>query len=131
MSSRCPVVALLSILCIGASASPQQTSQAPAATQDRGQEKKIEKKEQSRRMLGLPQFTVTDRKNAPPLTPKGKFRLFYKSAFDPAEFVVVGLQAEMNPAQNLFATDRQGAVGIVESSRRSVSDPRSSHLFTS
>ncbi len=98
MNSRCRVLALLTLLCMGVSVPAQETSQTPAAPQDPGQEKKIEKKEQSRRMLGLPQFTVTDRKNAPPLTPKGKFRLFYKSAFDPAEFVVVGLQARYGAA---------------------------------
>jgi hypothetical protein len=131
MNSRCPVVALLSILCIGASASPQQTSQAPAATQDRGQEKKIEKKEQSRRMLGLPQFTVTDRKDAPPLTPKGKFRLFYKSAFDPAEFVVVGLQAGISQAQNSFPAYGQGASGYSKRYGAAFADQVSSTFFTS
>jgi hypothetical protein len=102
---------LLSILSMSVLASAQQTAPSSETPKAPAQEKKIEKKEQSRRMLGLPHFTVTDRKNAPPLTPKRKFRLFYKSAFDPAEFVVVGLQAGISQAQNSFAAYGQGASG--------------------
>jgi len=114
---------------MGVSVPAQETSQTPAAPQDPGQEKKIEKKEQSRRMLGLPQFTVTDRKNAPPLTPKGKFRLFYKSAFDPAEFVVVGLQAGISQAQNSFPAYGQGASGYSKRYGAAFADQATSTFF--
>ena len=100
-------------LCISACA--QQTSQAPAPPENSAQEKKIEKKEQSQRVLGvLPQFTVTDRKNAPPLTPKGKFRLFYKTAFDPADFAVAGIQAGISQAEDSFPAYGQGASGYAK-----------------
>jgi hypothetical protein len=122
---------MLSMLYMGASALAQQTSPASAAPKGPGQEKKIEKKEQSRRMLGLPQFTVTDRKNAPPLTPKGKFRLFYKSAFDPAEFVVVGIQAGISQAQNSFPAYGQGASGYSKRYGAAFADQVSSTFFTS
>src|SRR5258708_7487231 len=101
MTSRFALVAFVIVFAFRVAAA-QQTSQTSAPQQDSEQEKKIEKKEQSRRMLGLPQFAVTDRKNAPPLTPKGKFQLFYKTAFDPAEFAVVGLQAGISQAENSF-----------------------------
>src|SRR5207248_2336662 len=76
------------------------------------QEKAIEKKEQSQRMLGvLPNFGVTSRQNARPLTPAEKFHLFRKSAFDPVEFAVVGLQAGIEQAEDQFPDYRQGVAG--------------------
>jgi len=66
---------------------------APAADQA-DQEKKIEKQEQSYRVMGVvPLFGTTSRLDAPPLTPGGKFRLFARSSFDPGNFVLVGTQA--------------------------------------
>jgi len=130
MNSRCPVIALLALLCVGVSASPQQTSQPPAAPQDPGEEKKIEKKEQSQRMLGLPQFTVTNRKDAPPLTPKGKFRLFYETTFDPAEFVLVGVEAGISQAQDSFPTFGQGASGYGKRYGAAFTDQVSSGFFS-
>ena len=82
------------------SASAQQSSTPATGT---GEEQKIEREEQSRRMLGVvPQFGVTDRKDAPPLTPRGKFRLFYRSALDPMEFVLTGMEAGIDQAENAF-----------------------------
>ncbi len=75
MNSRSLTVSL-SVFGLCVSAFAQQTSQAPAPPKNSAQEKKIEKKEQSQRVPAvLPQFTVTDRKNAPPLTPKGQVSL--------------------------------------------------------
>jgi len=120
---------LLSILSMSVLASAQQTAPSSETPKAPAQEKKIEKKEQSRRMLGLPQFTVTDRKNAPPLTPKRKFRLFYKSAFDPAEFVVVGLQAGISQAQNSFPAYGQGASGYSKRYGAAFTDQVTSTFF--
>jgi hypothetical protein len=76
------------------------------------QEKEIERKEQSQRVLGvLPQFGVTSRQNAPPLMPRDKFRLFAKSAFDPAQFGIIGLQAGLSQATDEFPAYGQGAAG--------------------
>jgi hypothetical protein len=77
-----------------------------------GEEKKVESKEQSKRVLGvLPQFGVTDRQDAPPLTPRGKFHLFARSAFDPVTIGIVGLQAGLSQADNQFPAYGQGAQG--------------------
>ena len=63
-------------------------------------------------MLGvLPQFGVTDRKDAPPLAPREKFRLFYRTAFDPMEFVLTGAEAGISQAENEFPDYGQGASG--------------------
>jgi outer membrane biosynthesis protein TonB len=52
------------------------------------QEKEIQKKEQSQRILGVvPQFGVTSREHPAPLTPGQKFHLFTKSSFDPFAYV--------------------------------------------
>jgi hypothetical protein len=76
------------------------------------EEKQIERKEQSRRVLGvIPDFGVTDRENASPLTPREKFHLFAKSAFDPAMIGVVGLQAGLSQAKNEFPAYGQGTQG--------------------
>jgi hypothetical protein len=124
------MIALICVFCLHLGSSAQQGSQAPAPPQDPAQEKKIEKKEQSQRMLGLPQFTVTDRKNAPPLTPKGKFQLFYKTTFDPAEFVLVGLESGVSQAENSFPAYGQGASGYAKRYGAAFTDQLSSGFFS-
>jgi hypothetical protein len=131
MNSRFLAVSL-SVLGLYISAFAQQTSQAPAPPKNSVQdkEKKIEKKEQSQRVLAvLPQFTVTDRKNAPPLTPKGKFHLFYKTAFDPAEFALAGIQAGISQAEDSFPGYGQGASGYAKRFGAAFADQVSSGFF--
>jgi hypothetical protein len=110
-----------------------------AATEDAGQQKntrqeteqEIEKREQSQRMLGVvPQFTVTDRGNAPPLVPKEKFHLFVKSAFDPAQFALVGLQSGISQAQDSFPEYGQGAAGYGKRYGAAFADQVSSGFFS-
>jgi len=89
-----------------------RSSQNEGAGTKAEEEKKIERKEQSQRILGvLPQFGVTSRQNAPPLTPGNKFHLFFKSAFDPVSIGVVGMQAGLSQAQDEFPAYGQGAKG--------------------
>src|SRR5579864_9422248 len=80
--------------------SPNASSPEQKSEQKSGQEKRVEKQEQSQRMLGvIPQFGTTSRLNAPPLTSGEKFHLFAKSAFDPVELSVVGLQAAVSQGE--------------------------------
>ena len=91
------------------------TTQAGKTAQKGEKEKDIEKQEQSQRVLGLyPQFSVTSRQNAPPLTPGGKFHLFVKSAFDPFEFVLAGIQAGSDQAEDEFPRYGEGAKGFAK-----------------
>jgi len=91
---------------------PQPSPNASSPEQKSEQEKQIEKQEQSQRMLGvIPQFGTTSRLNAPPLTSRQKFHLFVKSASDPVEFGVVGLQAAISQSQDEFPEYGQGAAG--------------------
>lgn len=91
---------------------PAPQTEAPRIQQKSEQEKSIERQEQSQRAIGiLPQFGVTSRQNAPPLTSREKFHLFVKSAFDPVTIGVVGLQAGLSQAENEFPAYGQGAQG--------------------
>ena len=91
---------------------PSPRPEATRAQQKSDQEKEAERKEQSQRVLGvLPQFGVTSRQDALPLTPREKFHLFATSAFDPVTIGVVGLQAGLSQADNEFPAYGQGAQG--------------------
>lgn len=91
---------------------PAPRPEAPTSQGKSEDEHKIEKREQSQRVLGvLPQFGVTSRQDAAPLTPREKFHLFSKSAFDPVSIGVVGLQAGLSQAENEFPAYGQGAAG--------------------
>lgn len=95
------------------------------------QEKQIERKEQSQRVLRvLPQFGVTSRQNAPPLSGHEKFHLFFKSAFDPATIGVVGLQAGLSQAEDEFPAYGQGAGGYGKRFAASLADEVSSGFFS-
>lgn len=91
-----------------------------------------EKTEHSQRMAGLlPQFGVVDGMSAPPLSPKGKFRLFYKSALDPAAFVLSGLVAGIGQAQDSFPAYGQGTTGFAKRYGAAFADQASSTFFSS
>jgi len=75
------------------------------------QERDLQKKEQSDRVLGVVPHFQTTHMNAAPLTPGGKFHLFARSAFDPVTFVLIGAQAGLSQAQNSFPGYGQGAEG--------------------
>ena len=95
------------------------------------EEKEIERKEQSQRALGvLPVFGVTDRWNASPLTPREKFHLFVKSAFDPATIGTVGLQAGFSQAVNEFPGYGQGMQGYGKRFGASLADEVSANFWS-
>jgi hypothetical protein len=104
-----------------------QTAPSPPSEQ----EKEIQKKEQSQRILGLaPQFGVTSRQNAPPLTAGQKFHLFARGSFDPFEFAAAGFQAGISQANNEFPGYGQGAAGYGKRYGASFADQVSSNFFS-
>jgi hypothetical protein len=106
------------------------TPQAETAKTKSEQEKEIEKREQSQRVLGvLPQFGVTSRSDAPPLTPPEKFHLFAKSAFDPVTLGIVGLQAGLAQGEDEFPGYGQGAQGYGKRFGASLADEISSGFW--
>ncbi len=124
----CSALVILLFCSIALRAQSQTPPSAPPAkTAD---EQEIERQEQSQRMLGvIPNFGTTSRHNAPPLSPKAKFRLFYKSAFDPVELSVVGLQAGLSQAENEFPEYGQGAAGFGKRYGSTLADEVSSSFF--
>jgi hypothetical protein len=113
-------------------AQAQNPTQGSSTRQTKSQdEKEIEKREQSQRALKvLPTFGYTSRQNAPPLSSGEKFHLFVKSAFDPAIFVVVGLQAGLSQATNEFPAYGQGAAGYGKRYGASMADNVSSGFWS-
>jgi hypothetical protein len=82
-------------------------------------------------MVGvLPEFGVTNRRNAPPLTTGGKFHLFYKSALDPGEFAVIAIQSGVNQAEDSFPSYGQGTAGYGKRYGAAFTDEVSSGFFT-
>jgi hypothetical protein len=109
---------------------PAAPQPAPAAAAKTADEQEIEKRERSQRMLGvIPNFGTTSRHNAAPLSPQAKFRLFYKSAFDPVELSVVGLQAGLSQAEDEFPEYGQGAAGFGKRYGSTLADEVSSGFF--
>ena len=107
----------------------------PAAPENQSvkteEEKAIERKEQSQRVLGvLPQFAVTSRQDAPPLSSGEKFHLFAKSAFDPVTVGIAGLEAGLSQAQDQFPAYGQGAEGYAKRFGASFADSVSSGFFS-
>ncbi len=82
-------------------------------------------------MLGvIPDFGVTNRQNASPLTSGEKFHLFAKSALDPATIGIVGLQAGLSQAENEFPAYGQGAQGYGKRFGASLADEVSAGFWT-
>jgi len=70
------------------------------------------KVEEKQRVLGvIPNFYVSYVPNAVPLTSKQKFELAWKTTVDPVTFVVNGIFAGVEQAQNHFSGYGQGAQG--------------------
>jgi hypothetical protein len=111
-------------------AAPTSQSQTNSGTKSE-EEKQIEEKEQSQRVLGvIPDFGVTSRQNASPLTSAEKFHLFAKSAFDPATIGIVGLQAGLSQGENEFPAYGQGAQGYGKRFGASLADEVSAGFWT-
>ncbi len=109
-----------------------RSSELPDSQRKSEQELEIERQEQSQRVLGVvPQFGVTSRQDAPPLTSHEKFHLFVKSAFDPAAIGIVGVQAVLSQGENEFPAYGQGAQGYGKRFGASLADEVSAGFWSS
>lgn len=105
------------------SSAPPQTPQPPPAP--------AEQPAEPQRPLGvLPQFGVTYQHDAPPLRPSQKFRVWWRTATDPATIVIAGVEAGVGQAQNSFADYGQGAEGYGKRFGASLADEASSGFFS-
>ena len=77
----------------------------------------------SERVFGVVRtFGITNDKNAAPLTPRGKFRIFRQNVTDPFTFVGTAIQAGIGQATNEFPSYGQGAAGYAKRYGASVAD---------
>jgi hypothetical protein len=106
----------------------QQTTASPP--QSPGQTRQNEQKDEAQRMLGvIPQLGVTNQKHPAPLTQRQKFQLFYRTAFDPVQFGLAGLQAGISQATDSFPRNGQGAAGYGKRYAAAFADQVSSNFF--
>jgi hypothetical protein len=103
-------LAVLLIFC-GAAAAAQTTQ--PSALPDAPsaqQSKESEPKPSGGRVFGIvPEFNVTNTRDAKPLTPKGKWRLFVKQTVDPFTFLGAAFTSGIGQATDEFPAYGQGA----------------------
>ncbi|QNI33692.1 hypothetical protein H7849_07135 [Alloacidobacterium dinghuense] len=102
---------------------PQPKSQREQAAEDL-------KKEERQRILGIvPDFNMMDNAMAPPLSPKQKFHLFWKSATDPYAFFVAGFVAGYGQAQDSNPGYGQGVEGYFKRFGASYADAFDGNLW--
>ena len=94
-----------------------QTQQAlPEAPEpQREKAEQVLQQEEHQRVMGvIPNFNSTNDKNAPPLTPKQKMNLAFRTAIDPFQFVAAGLDAGLSQEENDFPGYGHGAEGYAK-----------------
>jgi hypothetical protein len=112
-------------------ANPQSAPEQPQGAPGKPQGSVAPINEGHERIVGVvPQFGVTNRQDAPPLTKKQKFVLFARAAYDPFVFVAVGLQAGVSQAENEFPGYGQGAAGYGKRFGATLADQTSSNFFS-
>lgn len=105
------------------STTPQPKSQHDQAEEDL-------KKEERQRILGvMPDFNMIDNAQAPPLSPKQKFHLFWKSTTDPYVFFVAAFVAGYGQAQDNNPGYGQGAEGYFKRFGASYADTFDGNLW--
>jgi hypothetical protein len=110
---------------------PPEQSGSPGNAPSGADEKQIEKQEQSYRVMGVvPMFGTTNRQNALAMTPGEKFKLFVRSAFDPVNFAVIGVQAGISQASNSFPAYGQGVAGYGKRYGAAFTDSVSAGFFS-
>lgn len=108
---------------------PDSASESKAKS-EKERELEMERKEQSQKIFGVvPQFSVTSRRNAAPLTPSQKFHLMAKSVVNPFEFIATGFQAGLSQATDEFPEYGQGAAGYGKRYGAAFADQASSQFF--
>lgn len=106
--------------------------QAPPTTANSNQGQAAEdlKQEEKQRILGImPDFNMMNNKLAPPLSPKQKFHLFWKSSTDPYVFFVSAFVAGIGQAKDSNPGYGQGAEGYFKRFGASYADTFDGNLW--
>jgi hypothetical protein len=98
---------------IEASQSQQALPEAPEPQHQKAEQELNQ--EEHQRVLGvIPNFNSISDPNAPPLTPKQKLHLAFRSATDPFQFVAAGIDAGLSQAEDDFPGYGLGAQGYAK-----------------
>jgi hypothetical protein len=110
---------------------PQQNQQAPQTDEQKhAQAQKQLEQEEHQRMLGvIPNFNEVIGGQAEPLTPKQKFHLFFKGSIDPYQFVIAGIDAGIEQAQDEYPAYDQGFLGYLKRFGASYADGFDGNFF--
>jgi hypothetical protein len=109
-------------------ADSSSTAPQPKTPQDQAAEDL--KREEKQRILGIvPDFNMMDNALAPPLSPKQKFHLFWKSTTDPYAFFVAGFVAGYGQAQDSNPGYGQGVQGYFKRFGASYADAFDGNLW--
>lgn len=112
-----------------ASQSTPQTGTPAAETPQQKADEQL-KAEEKQRMLGImPAFNAVESGTATPLTPKGKFELWYKSAIDPFTFATAGIDAGIEQAEDSYPEYHQGFTGFAKRYGASYADTVDGSFF--
>jgi hypothetical protein len=129
-SKRVLVLTVVAGSCL-ARAVAQQSSSAPAQTPQPPPAAPTQQPKEPQRPLGvLPQFGVTYQHDAPPLRTSQKFRVWWRTAIDPATITIAGIEAGVGQAENSFSGYGQGAQGYGKRFGASLADEASSGFFS-
>lgn len=113
------------------SGAPDPAVSAPAPSKNQ-QDQAAEdlKREEKQRVLGvMPIFNMMDNAQAPPLSTKQKFHLFWKSTTDPFVVFTAGVDAGISQAENDFPGYGQGAQGYFKRFGASYADTFDGNLW--
>jgi hypothetical protein len=110
---------------------PQQDQQTPQTDeQKRAEAQKQLEQEEHQRMLGvIPNFNEVIGGHAEPLTPGQKFHLFFKGSIDPYQFVIAGIDAGIEQAQDEYPSYDQGVLGYLKRFGASYADSFDGNFF--
>ena len=99
----------------GSSNSQSTASQTGNAQNQHDQAEQELKQQEKQRVMGvMATFNTTTNKDAAPLSPSQKFKLFFKSATDPWPFLLAGAVAGIGQAQDTTPEWGQGAQGYAK-----------------
>jgi hypothetical protein len=94
---------------------PQDQAASKPQDQNDQNQKEADKQKNDRMFFVMPNFfTVANEAHVPPITWKQKFVITAKGAFDPYEFVVVGILAGIRQEENAYPAFGQGMQGYAK-----------------
>ncbi len=104
--------------------------QAPPSSPDAPSQAQSKSKSSPRILGVVPTYTISDARNAPPLTPRQKFGLFAKGTLDPFPVVVYALQAGVSQARDTHSGYGQGLAGYGKRFGAALLDGTSARFFS-